>query len=135
MLTGKDNNIRRTAAGFVGGLAQGGGEKAVADAVIAKINRPGHQVPWKGGALFIPGIKWQGARGKTLITALTGWMLFCEKHNMTAEKQQIFNNLRSVGLSRSNGIQPYNDGEHMLVEVRKKFGDDAARTAKAFAGK
>ncbi|MFT7521333.1 MAG: hypothetical protein ACI9MC_003484 [Kiritimatiellia bacterium] len=134
MLTSPDNNARRTAAGFIGGLAQNGGEKAVADALISKLSRPGHQVPWKGGALFVPGINWRGARGQKLITVLTGWMLFCEKQGMNAEKQQIVNNLQSVGLSRANGITPYGDGEHMLVEIKKRFGEQAAREARAFAG-
>lgn len=107
MLTSKDQNVRRLAAGYLGSLAQQGESESVAKGVAAALlfDAMDETVPWEGGPLFLPGIQWSQADARELVGHLIRWNLWCDIHGKSRELQQIHNNIRSLGLARSAGYQ------------------------------
>ena len=79
----------------------------VIDALIEayKFDKQAVKVMWDGGPLYVPGTQWGRNSARTLFRNLIAWHLFCDRKGLTAEKQQIFNNLRSVGISRKAGVR------------------------------
>jgi len=103
--TSNDNNIRRTGAGYLGTIAQAGQGTDVSDAVIAAVtfDAQASDVPWAGGALFIPNIQWDKANSRALVGNLIRWHVWCDVNGKSAEQNQIHNNIRSVALIRAAG--------------------------------
>ena len=81
--------------------------EAVASAVIDAywFDADEEAVPWQGGPLYIPGIAWSRPDARALVDNLISWLLFCELNALSAEEQQIQNNLRSLGLAQAAGYQ------------------------------
>ncbi len=106
MVGAKDNNVRNRAAAYLGTMAQQG-DKKVAPSVVAvyKFNPKAKQVPWQGGALWIPGIQWDQENARGLVGNLVAWHLWCDRNGQKAQLQQIHNNLRSLQLARAAGYQ------------------------------
>ena len=100
-----DNNVRRTAAGYLGTLAQAGQGTDVSDAVIASVqfDAQATEVPWKGGALFVPNIQWDKENATALVGNLIRWHVWCDQNEKNEEQVQIHNNIRSVALIRAAG--------------------------------
>ena len=109
---GDDNNIRRTATGYLGALANQGQSPAVAELVTSqlKFDPDAKSVPWKGGALFLPAIQWSKPEAQQLVGQLIRWYLWCDTHNDTESQQQLYNNLRSIQLARAAGYRPAGPG-------------------------
>ena len=109
---GADNNIRRTATGYLGALANQGQSPAVAELVTSqlKFDPDAKSVPWKGGALFLPAIQWSKPEAQQLVGQLIRWYLWCDTHNDTESQQQLYNNLRSIQLAGAAGYQPAQAG-------------------------
>lgn len=63
------------------------------------------QVPWAGGALFIPGLQWSKEDARSLVEELLSWMLWCEKHGLKNQQKQLHNNLRSLQLASAAGYK------------------------------
>ena len=106
MVTAKNQNIRRQAAAYLGTLANQGDKtvaKAVADAY--KFDAKAKEVPWSGGPLFIPGLKWDKENSQALVHSLVGWHLWCDLKKQNAQQKQIHNNLRSLQLAAAAGYQ------------------------------
>lgn len=101
----EDNNVRRTAAGYLGTIANGGQGQDVADQIIAavKFDPQANDVPWKGGALFIPNIQWDKENAQALVGNLIRWHVWCDINEKQSEQQQIHNNIRSVALIQAAG--------------------------------
>lgn len=114
----KDDNVRRTAAGYLGTLANAGQGQEVADQVIAsiKFDAQANHVPWKGGALFIPNIQWDKENSQSLVGNLIRWHVWCDMNNKSSEQQQIHNNIRSVALVQAAGYT--NPGWQNVDSVR-----------------
>ena len=57
---------------------------------------------------------------------MIAWHLFCDRKGLSQEKNQIYNNLRSVGISRQAGVKnPWNlptDTNGLLVLFGQTFG-------------
>ncbi len=106
LTSAKDQNVRRQAAGYLGTLAAQGDAK-VADKVIDayKFDVEATDVPWNGGPLFLPGINWQKENARALVGNLIRWHLWCDRNEKSAEKTQIHNNIRSLGLAQAAGYQ------------------------------
>lgn len=102
MTTAQDNNVRRQAAGYLGALGNQD-YKAAAKAVIAVYQFDGQARahPWKGGALWVPGLRWQKADARALAGELIAWHVWCQENGQQGQQQQIHNNLRSVALVRA----------------------------------
>lgn len=100
-----DNNIRRTGAGYLGTLAQAGQGTDVSNAVIAAVefDPQATDVPWAGGALFIPNIQWDKDNSRALVGNLIRWHVWCDMNNKGEEQNQIHNNIRSVALIQAAG--------------------------------
>jgi hypothetical protein len=110
MIHAKEINVRQMAASYLATYAQQKGEPG-AESVAAAVNRiyaftPGAtELPWAGGPLYIPGIPWTKTPATRLVGNLIAWYLFCERKGLTEGKQQISNNLNSLGLGNVVGYQ------------------------------
>ena len=127
-----DNNARRLAAGFLGTMAQQDDKLIPTIAAAYAFDPKAKKVMWDGGALYVPQLSWDRKEGKQIVRGLVSWHLFCDRNNLAAEKQQIYNNLQSVGLHRpANFDWPQNDTLWLLGEWSKKHGaEDAAAILK-----
>ena len=106
MLTAKNQNVRRQAAAYLGTLA-GKGEDAVPAAVVKayQFDAKAKDVPWTGGPLFIPGIKWKKDDARALVGHLVAWYLWCELQEKKTHHRALHNNLRSLQLAAAAGYQ------------------------------
>ena len=88
-------------------LAGQGESEAVSKVVLERLrfDPQASEGPWKVGALFVPGIKWEKETATELVDNLVRWHLWCDVKSDTASQQQIHNNIRGVGLSRVVGYQ------------------------------
>lgn len=105
MISDNDQNTRRQAAAYLGTLAQQ--DESVPEAVAKALafRAEAKDVAWNGGPLFIPGIEWPKADAQAIAGSLVEWHLWCDRHDRVAEKRQIHNNLRSLGLARAAGYE------------------------------
>lgn len=105
MLTHDSDGARRIAAGLL--ATRGATDSGVAEAVVAQLSwQESEALPWEGGALFVPGLDWHAREARALVEALIGWHVYCDRMGLSAEKQQLTNNLRSVSLLQAAGITP-----------------------------
>jgi hypothetical protein len=129
MTGSKDQNVRRQAAAFLGAIAREN-PKEVADKVIATYTfTKSDDVPWKGGPLFIPGIRWDKDSASRLVGELVAWNVWADQNNQSDLQRQIHNNLRSVGLSRVVGYQTPNFQFATPAEWLKAWGAVAGKDA------
>ena len=107
MAHAEDQNIRRTAAGYLGALAQQGDQQDVASAVLRvyKFDPGADDVAWAGGPLFVPGIRWNKEDASELVDNLVRWHLWCDLHGKTEPRKQIHNNIRSLNLAMAAGYE------------------------------
>ncbi len=127
MFTDADTETRRLAASYLGGLATS--DPTAIDAIVdAYAYVPGLSgVPWAGGALYVPSIGWQAEAAKAMVGHLIAWHVHCDRKGLSSEKQQIYNNLRSVGLHRPAGFPwPASDTKGLVDQYRQTYGDEAA---------
>ncbi len=113
MAGGEDNEIRRIAAGYLGALAKQGDSTGVVEQVIQQyqFDSAASEVPWQGGALFVPSIIWSKDDARSLVGNLIRWNLWCELKGKSDQQRQIHNNIRSLGLANAAGYQPPQRGE------------------------
>ncbi len=118
MLTHENTEARRLAAGLIGGMAQGTPGLPSQVAAVYAFVPSARAVPWRGGALYVPGLAWNRDEARTIMGSLIEWHLFCDLGRQVQEQQQIYNNLRSVGLWRQAGIRnfPNNDTVSLLQQ-------------------
>lgn len=107
LVTHANQNTRRTAASYLGLLANRG-DKTVATKVIEAYtsDRKAVDVPWKGGPLFLPGIQWTKDDARALVAQLIRWVVWSDRHNRQDLMRQLHNNLRSIGLANVAGYRP-----------------------------
>ena len=127
LLTHQDNGVRRLAAGFVGGLFnQGSAAEASREEVMNAYRPPprARVVTWRGGALYVPQLRWDREEAIMMMNHLVEWHLVCDVLGLTAEKQQVYNNLRSVGLWRQAGMRrnPSTDTRQLLRQWGEVVG-------------
>ena len=69
MTQSQDNDIRRIAAGYLGALANQGEATAVVEQVVEQLqfDVSADEVPWQGGALFVPSIQWSQDDARSLV--------------------------------------------------------------------
>jgi hypothetical protein len=106
LVSSKNQQVRRYAASYLGniGLKDYAG---VAKRVIRAYRfRPrAQQVPWHGGPLFVPGLRWKRAEARKLVDALVRWHLWADVQGKPQLKKPIHNNLRSLSLARIAGYR------------------------------
>ena len=104
MTTAKDNNIRRSAASYLATMANNGDEQVKSEIIkVYNFSKQVKEIPWKGGALFIPGLGWDKSGGIELAGNLVAWHVYCDQNELSSEKNQIHNNLRSISLQNVCG--------------------------------
>lgn len=119
MLTHPDDGVRRQAASWMGAQAtQKNRGSEVADIVVAQLthNPRVKEVPWKGGALYVPGIQWKKADARALVRTLIQWKLYCERTGKSGERNQVWNNLRSVQLLQAAGFKNRWPNDEQVLE-------------------
>ena len=118
MLTHRDNGVRRLATGFVGGLFSQPNTSGATRLDVVEAYRPPPRagvVTWRGGALYVPQLNWDRDEAIAMMNHLVEWHLVCDVLGLAAEKQQVYNNLRSVQLHRPAGMSwPSDDTPELL---------------------
>lgn len=125
MFSHPENEPRRLAAGYMGTLGQD--QRLHMDIAKLYAYTPGAEtVLWEGGALYVPSLTWQKKEAQVLVGHLVSWHLYCDRTGLTAEKQQIYNNLQSINLHRPAGMEwPNQDTNALLVQYGKAAGRPA----------
>ncbi|MBZ0135278.1 MAG: DUF2330 domain-containing protein [Planctomycetes bacterium] len=106
MTQGRDQNVRYTAASYLGGKFNAG-DTTVAQVVVDtyKYDPAAKKSPWDGGALYVPGIQWPRDEGRALVTNLLAWGIWCDRKEKQDQYWQIHNNLASIGLAQAVGYE------------------------------
>jgi hypothetical protein len=117
VLQGADDGLRRSAASYVGALGRQG--KGVAKVVATRYAfEPGAKdIPWRGGALYVPNLAWQKPEALALVSHLIEWHLYCDLKGLAGEQRQLYNNLRSIGLFRPAGLSQVPTDTHGLLHA------------------
>jgi hypothetical protein len=148
MLESKDQQIRRQAAAFLGTLANRGEPIGALVAEVYAFVPGATQPPWEGGPLFLPALgqaafrgrgrggrmwggggggSWPKADAVVLTKHLVAWFVWSDRRNRQDLKQQIINNLRSIGLANVTGFRPQGMGSPQWIPpFAQAFGIDAA---------
>ena len=108
MRTAKNQQVRRQAAGYLAAIANRGDEGVPAAVVKAyKFDPKAKNVPWKGGPLFIPGLRWKKKDAQALVSGLLAWYVWTEENlegnTRRSVQQPIINNLNSIQLGAAAG--------------------------------
>lgn len=106
-LTAEKNAARRAAAGLLAGRANRENGDAIIGPFLENLEfEPGaEEVPWKGGALFVPRINMDRNQARSLARTLLSWLIWAELDKDFQTQDQIMNNLRSWNLARSAGYE------------------------------
>jgi len=127
MFTHEQDGTRRLAAGLLGTLANEDEGAIPAIAAAYDFDPKAESVPWKGGALYVPSLSWDRKEAKQIIAGMVAWHLFCDRKGLDAEKNQIYNNVRSVNLHRPAKFDwPQNDTLWLLGEYSRTTSIDTA---------
>ena len=106
MMQSKTTNARRQAAAFLGTLAAAKQQETVSEILAAyRFDPQAKTLPWAGGPLFVPSLKWTPDQAKTLAGNLIAWYLWCDVQGSKKQQAAIHNNLRSLRLARAAGYQ------------------------------
>jgi hypothetical protein len=99
--------LRQQAAGYLATRANRNPKEAEAIArSIVKLyafDAKAKEEPWKGGALFVPALRWTAADAKTLVGHLLAWHLWADQRKDVNLQRQLHNNMRSLELARVAG--------------------------------
>lgn len=125
MLTDKEQLVRRHAAGLLGSTAAGGKDAAVAREVIAALecSNDATGVPWAGGPLFLPGIRWEQANLTELQGRLLSWWIWCEHNSWLSDATILKNNLSNLGAVAGENV--YASLDSWLFDWGMKAGPDS----------
>jgi hypothetical protein len=129
-LEGRDNEIRRLAASFLG-ASQVDSEEARKSYIEALRFGETAEPPWKGGALFVPGVAWTEEQARDLLAELVHWMLWAEAKAASGPApqdlvQQVRNNLVSVAATRAGfGWDWSRNGTGWALLWSDKWGKEA----------
>lgn len=129
MITAKETNIRRLAAAYLGTLSQQGRTNDVAKEVAKQLafDLQASEVPWAGGALFVPGIQWPKEEAREMVGQLIRWNLWCDIRRKSQEQRQIHNNIRSLGLAKAAGYTSPGWNDVDCVAWLKAWGEAVGR--------
>lgn len=102
MLDANNQQMRQTAASLLGTKGDIVG-KMIAKAL--RFNKKASEVPWQGGPLYMPGIKWSKKDARQVASQLLRWMIWSEKKGDTQASRVAANNLMSVALAKAAGYK------------------------------
>ena len=130
-LTAERSSVRNKAAGFLAALDRQG-DREVGGAVAAALQfDPGREeVPWNGGPLFVPGLRWEKEDAQRLTAALIGWHAWCESKKLADEQKKINIVLGSVSLAGAAGYNALGQSgvssRQWLAELQRALGRQRA---------
>ncbi len=107
----KNPATRATAATALDTVAQRQGKKAN-DAIAAELIKAlrfdpaAKEVPWAGGPLPLPALRWDRASAKELVRALIAWYLWAELNGQKPEQAKIAQQLNALGLATPLKYKP-----------------------------
>ena len=104
MMQHPDDDARRLAAGLLASAAQS--DPAVMDAIAARyaFTSRAREVPWGGGALYVPSAPYSQAQASAIVEGLVAWSVFCQRTGDSDSLSQIYANARSIELLRRAGM-------------------------------
>jgi len=106
MMTSKNNQVRRFAASYLGGMARKPNNRVGEQFIRAvRFRHYAKKAPWHGGALFLPGVQWTKAQARRLAGRLVRWHLWAEMRGNNTVKNVAHNNLRQWQLARKAGYK------------------------------
>jgi len=99
--------VRRTAASYLGSLVQQGKRDDVVAAVqeAYRFRPDADEVPWVGGPLFLPRLKWTTEEARSIGRELLAWKVRANERGDGNVENQIHNNLRSIRFRRAVGLR------------------------------
>ncbi len=103
MLTSNNQQARQTAASMLGTK-----KASVVGQLVAKslrFSKKAKQVPWQGGALYMPGISWSKGDAKKVASHLLRWMIWAEKKGDNQAMRVAANNLMNASLGDAAGYK------------------------------
>lgn len=103
MLTSNNQQTRQTAASMLG--TKKASTVATLVARSLRFNKSAKQVPWQGGALYMPGIAWTKKDAKAVTSHLLRWMIWAEKKNNNQAMRVAANNLMNASLAKAAGYK------------------------------
>ncbi|MCZ6603338.1 MAG: DUF2330 domain-containing protein, partial [Planctomycetota bacterium] len=107
MRSGSDQQLRWQATAYLGSMSALGDEGVAAAVIEAyRFDPEAKEVPWNGGPLYVPGIRWGEDDAVALVGNLIRWHLYCDRHDLSQEQNQIRNNIVSLQLRQVAGYQP-----------------------------
>jgi hypothetical protein len=111
MLRSGQTKIRRTAAAYLGTIAESGKRNKVSKAIrnALRFSPDAEQVPWQAGPLFLPRLDWTKSEATSLVHNLMSWMVYAQEQSKHAVLEQIENNLRSRQLLLPAGYEEVPD--------------------------
>lgn len=119
-----DQGVRRSAAGLLASRS----DDARAIARQYAYTPGADEVLWSGGALYVPNLGWQKREATILVGHLVSWYVFCDRNNLHDEKNQVMNNLNSLGLVHTVGMPwPSRDAKELLVQYGQATSYESAR--------
>ena len=129
MLSHSDMNARRHAAAILGGAVGSDANNQAMVAAQYAFSAGAAKVLWDGGPLYVPGVNWQRDPARELITNLVSWYLFCDLAGNDEGKNQVYNNLRSIGLLNPAGFSWMNhELMAILTQYKQVMGEDKLRS-------
>jgi hypothetical protein len=134
MFSSPDQEVRRLSAGLLASRAQSKPDAVFTAVTESLALRPGaDQVPWAGGALFVPQFTGLNKnQAVELIGSLVRWSVWTQLHGTSpAQVQPLENNLRSYSLwsvagGDGSGWRQANGAEGWLKAYRSVAGEKAA---------
>ncbi len=132
MVGAKNQQVAKRAAAYLGTLSNQGDQgvaAVVADAY--KFDPKAKAVPWRSGALWLPGVNWNlhEEEARRLAGNLVSWFLWCELHDQKPQQSQIANNLQSLNLASAAGFSPSIFGRLNLDQLLQEWGRVVGKSA------
>lgn len=137
MYTSPEDTVRRQAAAFAAAKGtRGEDHREVAKAVTAALAfRRAKAVPWEGGALYVPAVRWKGEDANLLVDALARWFLYLEVvQGKPDAATQVWNNLYSYQLLTACGYDMSLRRGELVQAVARVKGTAHARAMLADVG-
>lgn len=123
-----DDGVRRQAAAWVGNRAGTEGDAVRSEVLDTLEVRRVVELPWAGGALYVPSAGWDEASGQELVERLIGWYVVADRAGLDRHSQAIWNNLYSVGLLNTAGFGTSlsRDSDALLAHHARVMGSHAS---------
>ena len=99
MITAQNQQVRRLAASYLANVGRTNSEVKHQIIKALLFSPKAKDVPWQGGSLFLPRLRWDYQTARKLVGNLISWHLWCERMGKKTQQQQIHRNINSTRLA------------------------------------